>query len=199
MVGVKDPRVLGALEAGQVIALPGVGGYQLAARHGGAGVTALVTLADDRDRLVVPYFAVGRMSQAESLSTDWSPKIRRLAVRFWPGPLIVIVGDGDASVRITMPKSRSVRSLCGRDGPLVMVAAHDTSGATLEDPDAVASTFAPSEVALIVDGGEVRGPGPSILDARETPPSVFEEGVLPAAYIEAALIMASRRKWLSRS
>jgi L-threonylcarbamoyladenylate synthase len=188
-----------ALREGRLIVVPGVGGYQLATRHGGPGVSALVALADARAPDAVPYFAVGRMGQAARLTGDWSDAIRRLAVRFWPGPLIMIVGDGDESVRLTMPSIRAVRALCRSCGPLVMVAARGAEGQPLVDLDGVRSAFDAPEVALVVNGGTQSGPGPSVLDCRVTPPAVSEEGALPRHFIEAALIMSGRRRRMSRS
>jgi L-threonylcarbamoyladenylate synthase len=187
-----------ALNDGRVIAVPGVGGYQLAARHGAPGVTALLALAAAGDH-AVPFVAIGRIAQAGDVTSDWSEVIRRVAIRFWPGPLVLIVGETDGSVRITMPTGRALRVLCRRNGPLVMVAAHGADGRPLTDPERVRSAFNATEVALVVDGGTREGPGPSVLDCRVTPPVVFEVGALPRTYIEAALIVGGRRRWRSRS
>ena len=109
-----------ALNDGHVIAVPGVGGYQLAARHGAPGVTALLALAAAGGDDAVPFVAIGRIAQAGDVTSDWSEVIRRVAIRFWPGPLVLIVGEADGSVRITMPTGRALRVLCRRKGPLVM-------------------------------------------------------------------------------
>jgi tRNA A37 threonylcarbamoyladenosine synthetase subunit TsaC/SUA5/YrdC len=190
-----------ALNDGHVIAVPGVGGYQLAARRGAPGVTILLALAAAAagGHDVVPFVAIGRIAQAGDVTADWSEVIRRVAIRFWPGPLVLIVGDTDGSVRITMPPGRSLRVLCRRKGPLVMVAAHGADGRPLTDPERVRSAFDATEVALVVDGGTCEGPGPSVLDCRVAPPVVFEVGALPRTYIEAALIVGGRRRWRSRS
>jgi tRNA A37 threonylcarbamoyladenosine synthetase subunit TsaC/SUA5/YrdC len=198
-VRIGAAEVRRALTDGHVIAVPGVGGYQLAARRGSPGVSALIALADDRRPDVVPYFAIGRIAQAEELTEDWTPAIRRVAIRFWPGPLLVMVGASDASVRITMPAGRAIRRLCRTCGPLVMAAAYGADGQPLADPDAVRSAWDATDVALVVDGGTRQGPGPSVLDCRVSPPVVYEVGALPGPYIEAALIMGGRRRWLSRS
>jgi L-threonylcarbamoyladenylate synthase len=188
-----------ALNDGHVVAVPGVGGYQLAARHGAPGVTALLALAAVGGDDAVPFVAIGRIAQAGDVTSDWSEVIRRVAIRFWPGPLVLIVGEADGSVRITMPPGRALRVLCRRKGPLVMAAAHGVDGRPLTDPERVRSTFDATEVAFVVDGGLREGPGPSVLDCRVTPPVVFEVGALPQTYIEAALIVGGRRRWMSRS
>jgi tRNA A37 threonylcarbamoyladenosine synthetase subunit TsaC/SUA5/YrdC len=148
---------------------------------------------------VVPFVAIGRIAQAGDVTSDWSEVIRRVAIRFWPGPLVLIVGETDRSVRITMPPGRALRVLCRRKGPLVMAAAHGADGRPLTDPAQVRSAFDATEVALVVDGGKCEGPGPSVLDCRVTPPAVFEVGALPRTYIEAALLVGGRRRWMSRS
>jgi tRNA A37 threonylcarbamoyladenosine synthetase subunit TsaC/SUA5/YrdC len=188
-----------ALTDGQVIVVPGVGGYQLAARHGAPGVAALLALAAAGPPDVVPSVAIGRIAQAGELTSAWSEVIRRVAIRFWPGPLVLIVGETDGSVRITMPPGRSLRVLCRQKGPLVLAAAHGADGRPLTDPELVQSAFNATEVALVVDGGTCEGPGPSVLDCRVSPPAVFEVGALPRTYIEAALLVGGRRRWMSRS
>jgi tRNA A37 threonylcarbamoyladenosine synthetase subunit TsaC/SUA5/YrdC len=199
VVGAGDAAVQTALLDDKVIVLPGVGSFQLAARHGGRGVAMLVALADARAPDLVPYLAVGRIAQIGPLTAAWTKELRRLVVRFWPGPLIVIMGDTDESVRITMPAGRSLRALCRQCGPLVMVAAPDADGRPLSAPDRVQSAFTDTEVALVVDGDVHEGPGASVLDCRVTPPAIYEEGALPATFIVAALAMNTRRRWMSRS
>jgi tRNA A37 threonylcarbamoyladenosine synthetase subunit TsaC/SUA5/YrdC len=197
VVGARAAQVRSALHEERVIALPGVGGYQLVARHGGPGVPSLVALAAGASG-GVPYFAVGRMAQAGQLTEFWSDEVRRVAIRFWPGPVLIIVGD-NAPVRLTMPALRPVRHLCRSIGPLVMAAACDSSGQPLRDAEGLRARFSGTEVALVVDGGTLEGLGPSLLDCRVSPPAIRQEGALPSTYIEAALMVGGRRKRRSRS
>jgi tRNA A37 threonylcarbamoyladenosine synthetase subunit TsaC/SUA5/YrdC len=196
VVGIRDSALHEALDEGRVVALPGVGGYQLAALHEGSGVASLVALVDAD---VVPYFAVGRMDQAEALTEDWTGDTRRLAIRFWPGPLVMVVGDATAPVRITMPTRRSIRKLCHHSGPMVMASASGPDGLAVSDVQQMQAHFGSTEVAYIVDGGTLAGPGPSVLDCRTTPPSVLYEGALSETFIEGAMLMNARRNRWSRS
>jgi tRNA A37 threonylcarbamoyladenosine synthetase subunit TsaC/SUA5/YrdC len=148
---------------------------------------------------VVPYFAIGRMDQAAVLTGDWTDEIRRLAIRFWPGPLVMVVGEAAVPIRITMPTRRSVRKLCQHSGPLVMAAANGADGQAVRDVQDLQSQFSSTEVECIVDGGTLAGPGPSVLDCRPTPPVVLYEGALSETFIEGALLMNARRKRWGRS
>jgi tRNA A37 threonylcarbamoyladenosine synthetase subunit TsaC/SUA5/YrdC len=79
-----------------------------------------------------------------------------------------------------------------------MVAAPGLDGGPLVDAARVRADFTDTEVALVVDGGVQEGPGASVLDCRVTPPTVSQEGALPAVFIEAGLAMNARRRWISR-
>jgi L-threonylcarbamoyladenylate synthase len=195
-----DP--LAALAEGRVIAVAIDGGYHLAA------------VPDHRDALVgacarcstslpeAPFlFMVGLRAQAMGLASAWSKETRILTDRMWPGPLTVIVrsevpvsdGSVEELVRITMPGSRALRALSRACGPLALVALGHSDGRPLVAREEVSVLFTDYEVALVVDGGTCRGPGPTVVDCTVSPPVVCHVGVFPESYVDAALIMGNRR------
>jgi L-threonylcarbamoyladenylate synthase len=199
-------EVLAALAGGQVIAVAGDGGYLLAARPDHA--VALARLCASRANPVVSApldMVVGRREQAVALASVWTKEAGLLTDRMWPGPLTVIVpapsgaGAADGVVSITMPATRALRALC-RDGePLAVCALRRADGAPLVSPAEVGDHFTSSDIALTVDGGVCRGLGPTVVDCTVSPPVVRHVGALPESYVDAALMMASRRrKWFSR-
>jgi len=212
---VSGPRVIGArrvddalaaLAEGQVIAVPGHGSYLLAARHGNDGSDArLRALAQDPGARGPLHVVVGRRDQAVALASAWTEETAHLTDRMWPGPLTVMVparpgsGDGGPVVCISMPATRAVRLLC-RDGePLTVRALRRPDGAPIVDPAEVGVRFTSADVALIIDGGICRGPGPTVVDCAVSPPLVRHVGALPESYVDAALMMGSRRrKWFAR-
>jgi len=210
VVGIRRPdEALAALADGQVIAVPGDGGYQLAARHDRPDACAqLRALASGRadDPLQV---VVGRRAQAVALASVWTEEAGLLTDRMWPGPLTVIVpfrheagdrpGGGDPVVHITMPAPRALRALC-RDGePLVVRALRRPDGSPIIDPAEVAARFTSPGIALIVNGGVCPGAGPTVVDCTASPPAVCRVGALPESYVDAALMMGNRRrKWFRR-
>ena len=202
----RSDEALAALADGQVIAVAGDGGYVLAARPGHDSSGALRRARGPDPAAAGPFdTVVGRRAQAIALASVWSRETGILTNRMWPGPLTVMVparpgaGDGDAVMRITMPATRGLRALC-RDGePLLVCALRRPDGAPIVDPAEVGARFASSDLALIVDGGICRGPGPTVVDCTVSPPVVRHVGALPAHYVDAALMMGNRRpKWFGR-
>ena len=204
----RSDEALAALADGRVIAAPGDGGYLLAARHGNDGSDAgLRALGQNPTQRGPLYVVVGRRDQAVALASEWTNETAYLTDRMWPGPLTVVVparagggdGDGDGVVHLTMPASRALRLLC-RDGvPLTVCALRRPDGAPIVDPAEVALRFSDTDVALIVDGGICRGPGPTVVDCTTSPPAVRHVGALPESYVDAALMMGNRRrKWFAR-
>jgi L-threonylcarbamoyladenylate synthase len=198
-----------ALAAGQVIAVAGDGGYLLAARHAHAGALArLCARGADPAEPAPLQMAVGRRDQAVALASVWTKEAGLLTDRMWPGPLTVIVParpesrEADPVVSITMPATRAtraLRALC-RDGePLAVCALRRADGSPVVDPAEVGVRVTSSDIALTVDGGVCRGLGPTVVDCTVSPPVVRHVGALPESYVDAALMMASRRrKWFAR-
>jgi L-threonylcarbamoyladenylate synthase len=199
-------EALAALADGQVIAVAGDGGYLLAARHGPDGAAALQRVRGSNSTESGPLdVVVGRRDQAIAVASVWSKETAILTDRMWPGPLTVMVparpgaGDGDAVARITMPASRSLRALCRVGEPLLACALRRPDGTPVVDPAEVGARLTSADVALIVDGGLCGGPGPTVVDCTVSPPTVRHVGALPEHFVDAALMMGSRRrKWFGR-
>lgn len=210
VVGARQrAEVVAALAGGQVIAVPGDGGYLWAVGFGHpAAVAALHALASIPAGETVPTHAVvGRREQAVQLAAQWSTEARMLTDRMWPGPLTIMVParrDGPAStggdpvVHITMPGQRAVRMLCREGGPLA-VAPLLADGQPILTPEGVTARLAGSDVAFVVDGGTCGSPGPTAVDCTVSPPTVRRVGAFPETYVDAALMMGrTRRRWFSR-
>jgi L-threonylcarbamoyladenylate synthase len=194
-------EALAALAAGAAIAVPGDGGYLLAASHefadAAARLRALGSVTTERDPFTV---AVGRREQAVALASVWTKETAILTDRMWPGPLTVMVpalaGDGDPVVHITMPATRALRALCRESEPLTVRALRRPDGTPVIDPAEAEVRLTASDVAVIVDGGVCRGSGPTVVDCTLSPPLVCHVGALPESYVDAALMMGNRRRRL---
>jgi L-threonylcarbamoyladenylate synthase len=190
--------VQNALSESNVIALPGVGSYWLAARGSDArAVRRLVAISTDGGDPGEPHFMVGHRTQARALASEWSEATNQLIVRCWPGPLTVILPARDdvsdaGTVRVSMPMSRALRRMCEEGGPWRVTPLAQATA------DSVEAEFDQSQIALIVNGGSGQGPGPTVVDCTRSPALVCREGALPTMFIEAALMMAGRRRWSFR-
>ena len=196
-------EVAEALADDRVVAVPGCGGYELVARlHSDPALLALNSFMEDPHE-VERHVAIGRISDAKGLASEWSETTGQLAESVWPGPVMVVVPAGDdvpfaganggPSVRLTIPTHRGLRRVARQIGPLAVVMPR-LDGAALTTAEAVRARFAPVGSVLVLDGGTRQGPGPTIVDCRVSPPVVLRVGELPEAYIDGVLLMAARRR-----
>jgi tRNA A37 threonylcarbamoyladenosine synthetase subunit TsaC/SUA5/YrdC len=196
--------IAGAFDAGNLVAVPWVGGYCLAVREGHPAAEArLVELVTDPEG---PHYAVGELAAARRLSSGWTAELDKLLERCWPGPLEVFVpraghaegdendgaGTGGWAAVVGMPESRAIRRLCRQHGPW------RTVPLVIDDAREVVQAFDGNDVPLVVDGGSREGPPPTVVDATVTPLRILRDGALPASFVEGAMAMANRRRRFRR-
>ena len=141
---------------------------------GRAGAWALTLIAADRAHVR----AAGEMT----------PEAERLAARWWPGPLTIVVRArgilaremlaGGRTVGIRIPDHVVAVALARDAGFAITATSANRSGATAASTaDAVAAAL--PDVDAIVDAGPVRGGAPStIVDASESPVTLLRQGVI---------------------
>jgi L-threonylcarbamoyladenylate synthase len=173
-----------ALEAGGVLALPTETFYGLAAdSFEGPALRRVQALkgksADDPILLLL----AGR-DQASQVSHALPPLFERLADRFWPGPLTLVVpavpglppevtaGRSTVAVRVPgLALPRRIAAALGR--PISGISANRTGQTPCGTAGEVAAAF-PEGLAMILDGGRTSGGAPStVLDLSRTPPRVL--------------------------
>jgi L-threonylcarbamoyladenylate synthase len=191
-----------------VIALAVDGGYHLAALLSHREAIAVARTRSLTALHEAPFqLMVGLGAQAKAQASEWSRETRILTDRMWPGPLTVIVpsealaadGSGEGVVRITMPASRTLRALCRACGTVALLALGHPDGRPFVAREEVCAQFTGKDIALVVDGGTCRGPGPTVVDCTASPPVVRHVGAFPESYVDAALIMGNRRaRWRTK-
>ena len=114
----------------------------------------------------------------------------RLAQRFWPGPLTLIVvapaslvrdvtGDtGTVGVRVPADEvARAIAAACGR--PITATSANVSGQPATSDPDDVERTLGDC-IDLLIDTGPTRGGAPStIVDVTSAEPRLVRAGAIP--------------------
>jgi L-threonylcarbamoyladenylate synthase len=140
------------------------------------------------------------LAQARA-AANWSDVAVRLAERFWPGAVTLVVepppglADGVAApsggVAIRVPAHAVARGLAEALGfPVTSTSANPSGGSACSSADEAAASLARG-VDLVLDGGDTPGGAPStIVDARVDPPTLVRAGVVAFDRILAA---ASRR------
>jgi L-threonylcarbamoyladenylate synthase len=132
------------------------------------------------------------------VARDVSPAIRRLAERFWPGPLTIIlprsaqvpdeVTAGGDSVAVRVPDHSLARTLIREAGaPLATTSANLSGGPSPVTAHEVSAQLA-GRVAMILDGGRCPGGVAStVVDLTGSSPVILRPGPISLAEILAVV------------
>ena len=176
-----------ALQAGEVVAVPTDTVYGLAVDPSRAGATGRLFAVKGRPADVALPVLVADIAQAERL---WELAVaavaRRLAERFWPGPLTVVVAraagidwdlGGDVStIGLRCPDHELVRELCRLVGPLATTSANRHGEPPLRTAGAVTDCF--GAALPVIDGGECDGEPSTVVDATTDPLRCLRAGAI---------------------
>ena len=141
-------------------------------------VAARVRNAKDRDDgKALPVIAAGP-EQARALCSSWPDAAQKLAARFWPGPLTLVllagsqlareITAGTGCIAVRVPGLALARMLCQGAGPLISTSAN-RSGAPPHAECAPAVAAFSSHAALALDAGTLAGVPSTILDLTAGP------------------------------
>ena len=118
-----------------------------------------------------------------------SPTAERLADRFWPGPLSIIVPTRDprhpaiprrgATISLRVPAHPDTRTLLARTGPLASTSANRHGQPPATTAQQVSETLG-AELDAILDGGPAAGLPSTIIDCSVDPPRLLRAGPLSA-------------------
>jgi L-threonylcarbamoyladenylate synthase len=114
---------------------------------------------------------------------------RRLAQRFWPGPLTLVMQAPDAlapevtaggtTVGVRVPSHAVTRALCAAfDRPVTATSANISGQAATERPENVAATLAISLDLLLDSGTTPGGPASTIVDVTQGQMRLIREGAV---------------------
>ncbi len=187
-----------AIRAGRIVAMPTDTLYGLAADpFSPEAVAGLHRLKGRRVSQAVPLVAADLEQIAATLGV--LPILARLlAVRFWPGPLTLLmaaperlpsdVTGGTGRVGVRVPDHPVTRALCAACGiPLTATSANKSGQPATNEPDAVAASLG-AGIEILLDAGVTTGGPPStIVDVTDAVPRVIRQGAIPWENIQACL------------
>lgn len=190
--------VVAALARGDVVALPTDTVYGVAASLDAAqGVGVLFALKHRPSDMALPVL-VDSVDQITRLGAAWPHDAQRLADRFWPGALTIVVrapeylarrvGSPTDSVGLRIPDLDLVREVLRRSGPLAVTSANNHGQPPCTSAATVLETFgARSPLAGVLDGGVRDGAVSTVVDLTGPQWRVLREGAIATSDIADAL------------
>jgi L-threonylcarbamoyladenylate synthase len=175
--------------SGGVVAMPTDTLYGLAADPFSADAVARVFEAKGRAaERALPLVA----ADARQIGVHFGPlpaTALRLAERFWPGPLTLLVAapstlarevtGGSGRVGVRVPADEVARAICRAAGrPLTATSANRSGEPATADPDVVERTLG-DRIDLLIDAGQTRGGAAStIVDTTGAAPALVRAGAI---------------------
>lgn len=200
VLSIKDPDALAQaidiLTGGGLVAFPTDTVYGLGAlAFDEKAVGALYDVKERGMEKAIPVL-IGDVEQLESVCAGVSSMGEKLAWRFWPGPLTLVLPRHPAipdavtplpTVGVRIPDFAPTRDLLRLTGPLAVTSAN-ISGQSSPSTAAGVEAQLGGRIPLILDGGVTPGGTPSsVVDCSGERPVLLREGPITLDQILAAL------------
>ena len=193
-------RVVQSLEAGNVVALPTDTFYGLAVDPVNLHAVDRIYDLKERARNKPLSLLIGDTAQAYSLARNCDHAFDRLAERFWPGPLTIIVKAGSrlplrvtantGNVALRVPEAAIARAVVARLGlPITATSANLAGLPECTYANCVREQLG-DQIPLIVDGGPTARAIPTTivdLSAGGNAWTILREGAIPTHEIALCL------------
>jgi L-threonylcarbamoyladenylate synthase len=185
------------LRAGALVAFPTESVYGLGADARSAEAVARLVALRGREAGKPILVLVRDLAMAESLSAGFPPRAIRLAERFWPGPLTIVVpartglaeplvaGTGTIGVRVS-GHATAAALVAALGGPVTAPSANPPGA---EPPRRLeeARAYFGDRVAVYLDGGTLPGGASTVVAVDRHEVRVLREGLVSRAAVDAAL------------
>jgi len=190
------PRAVETLRADGLVAFPTDTVYGLGALVFSPEAVLRIFAAKGRPSEKAIPVLLASAEQLDRVAAEPPPMALRLAERFWPGPLTLVmrrqpdlpeVISETGTVGVRVPAHPVALSLLAAAGPMAVTSANRSGSVS---PRTAAGVLAELEgrVELILDGGETPGGVPStVVDCMGEAPIILREGPLRLEQLLAAL------------
>jgi len=189
------------LAEGRIVGIPTDTIYGVAAPVAAPGVVARLFPLKDRELGKPLAVLVADLNQARQL-VEVSPLAEALAARWWPGALTIVMprterfdvylgGAGD-TVGVRCPAHHRVVELCRRLGPLATTSANRSGRPTPGAAADVASALEGTEVAAVLDGGDLVAAASTVVRVDGDEIEVLREGAVSARELAGVVAEADR-------
>jgi L-threonylcarbamoyladenylate synthase len=165
------PHALEILQAGRLVAFPTDTVYGVGALAFDGQAVESIYVAKDRPMEKAIPVLISDLDDLEKVAVDIPASAHRLAYRFWPGPLTILVPkradlpeavSATSAVGARVPDHAVARALLRAAGPMAVTSANISGKPSPVTAEDVYEQLA-GRIDLIVDGGKTPGGVPSTL------------------------------------
>ncbi len=190
------PRALEILKRGGLVAFPTDTVYGVGTLAFDGNAVESIYVAKDRPMEKAIPILIGHALDLEKVGSNIPETARKLAARFWPGPLTILVPkradlpesvSATSTVGVRVPDHALARALLRAAGPMAVTSAN-ISGA--QSPVTAQEVYEQlgSRIPLIIDGGKTPGGVPSTLvDCTSSDLKILREGPISLEELRSAL------------
>jgi len=183
--------------AGRLVVLPTDTVYGIGTRPDDPAATARLFEAKGRPReLALPVLVASR-EQAERIAV-FDERARRLAGRFWPGALSLVLprtersrswalGEETSTIAVRMPHHPLALALLARTGPLAVTSANRSGEPTPSTCEELQRVFGDAVAVYLCEPEPLVGAPSTVVDLTGPELRVLREGALREAELRAAL------------
>ena len=190
------PRALEILKAGGLVAFPTDTVYGVGAlAFDGKAVESIYAAKDRPVEKAIPVL-IGDPEDLEKVGIHIPASAHKLAVRFWPGPLTILVPkraglpesvSATSTVGVRVPDHEVARAILRAAGPMAVTSANISGEASPVTAEEVYEQLG-GRIDLIIDGGKTPGGVPSTLVDCTTPElKVLREGPISLEELRSVL------------
>ncbi|MEW6241409.1 MAG: L-threonylcarbamoyladenylate synthase [Chloroflexota bacterium] len=191
------PLALEILRGGGLVAFPTDTVYGLGAlAHDGDAIVSIYAAKERPPEKAIPVL-IWDAEDLEKVAMDVPEMARRLAARFWPGPLTIVVPkradlpeavSATATVGVRMPDHPAARTLLRAAGPMAVTSANRSGGGNARRAEEVLAQLN-GRIPLVLDGGETPGGVAStVVDCTGAKPVILREGPVTLEQIRSAIL-----------
>ncbi|MDO9129049.1 MAG: L-threonylcarbamoyladenylate synthase [Anaerolineales bacterium] len=190
------PRALAILRGGGLVAFPTDTVYGVGALAFDAAAVEKIYEAKGRSTEKAIPILLGDTADLEKVTAQASEMALRLAARFWPGPLTLVVPKHPSipdalsplpTVGVRVPDHPVARALLRAAGPMAVTSANLSGQASPSTAEEVLVQLV-GRIALIIDGGKTPDGVPStVVNCAGAEPQILREGPITLAQIKAIL------------
>ena len=193
-------RVAAALDAGQLVALPTDTFYGLAVDPVNLRAVDRIYELKERSRHKPLSLLISDVAEAYALARSCDNAFDRLAERFWPGPLTIIVKAGaklplrvtanTGNVALRVPEAAIPRAVCARLGLPITATSANLHGLPECTSAGSVNDQLGGMIPMIVDGGPTARAIPTTivdLTGDDGAWSILREGAIPTYEIALCL------------